>query len=389
MDRLTLEEILQNDPLEVLKDIKPKSKVSSDEQRLIDGFKAINEFYEKNGYEPKKTTDVSQRQLASKLEGYRRDNQKIKTLKPYDKYNLLREKEEIKVKSLDDILSNDILGVLDDKDNDIFTLKHIPKKETTMPEYVAKRKPCKDFEKYEYILKNCQNDLKIGKRKIVKFQNEQQIKEGYFFVLKGVLLYVASVGESIKTSGKTNARLRLIFENGTESDMLLRSLSAELYKNGKRVSEYDETKIDGLYKKIDKNDKPTGYIYILSSKSQDEKISTIKDLYKIGFSTTKVEDRIKNAKNEATYLFADVKVVAVYETYNLNTGKFENLIHRFFGSVRLDMKISDERGTLHTPREWFAVPLDIIDNVISLLESGEIINYRYDAINSFVKRINV
>ncbi|MGM0519614.1 MAG: GIY-YIG nuclease family protein [Campylobacterota bacterium] len=382
MDRLTLEEILQSDPLEVLKDIKPKAKVSSDEQRLIDGFESINKFYEVNGFEPKKNTNISQRQLASKLEGYRRDNEKIKLLKPHDKFNLLQEKKQIKASSLDDILDNDILGVLDESENDIFTLKHIPKeKETTMPEYVAKRKPCKDFAKYENILKTCQEDLKIGKRKIVKFQNEQQIREGYFFILKGVLLYVAKVGKTIKQSGKTNARLKLIFENGTESDMLLRSLSAELYKHGKRVTEYDESKMDGLYNKIDKDDIPTGYIYILKSLSQDERISTIKDLYKIGYSTTSVEKRIKNAKNEATYLMADVEIVAVYETYNLNTQKFENLVHRFFSKVRLDLKINDSKKDLISANEWFVVPFNVINEAIELLESGEILDYIYDKKN--------
>ena len=116
-----------------------------------------------------------------------------------------------------------------------------------MPEYVASRKPCKDFEKYEHLFKDCQEDLRTAKRKVVKFQNEQQIKKGYYFILKGVLLYVKNVGETIKSSGKVNARLELIFENGTQSDMLLRSLSAELYKHGKRVSEYDEANLEGLY----------------------------------------------------------------------------------------------------------------------------------------------
>lgn len=379
MDRLTLEDILLNDPLGALKDIKPKTKTSTEEQRLIDGFEDINKFYESNNHEPQKNTNVSERQLASKLEGYRRDNNKIKILKPYDKYNLLKEREEVKVSSIDDILNSDILGVLGGEDEDIFNLKHIPKeKETTMPEYVAKRKPCKDFAKYEDILQNCQNDLKIGKRKIIKFQNEQQIKKGYFFVLKGVLLYVAEVGETIKQSGKTNARLKLIFENGTESDMLLRSLSAELYKHGKRVSEYDENRLDGLYKQLDDNDKSTGYIYILKSLSQNEKISTIQNLYKIGFSTTLVEDRIKNAKNESTYLMADVKTIAIYETYNMNTQKFENLIHRFFNQVRLNLELFDGKGNSYTPKEWFVVPLTQIDRAIDLLTSGEIINYTYN-----------
>ncbi|NCB13902.1 MAG: GIY-YIG nuclease family protein, partial [Erysipelotrichia bacterium] len=227
--------------------------------------------------------------------------------------------------------------------------------------------------------KDCQEDLRTGKRKVVKFQNEQQIKKGYYFILKGVLLYVKNVGETIKSSGKVNARLELIFENGTQSDMLLRSLSAELYKHGKRVSEYDEANLEGLYE-VNEIDEKSGYIYILESKSQDEKISSIKNLYKIGYSTIPVKDRIKNAINEPTYLMAPVRIVAVYETYNMNTQKFEQLIHKFFGKVCLNLDIFGNDNKRYTPREWFIVPLEVIEQTIDLIISGEIVNYRYDEV---------
>lgn len=379
MDKLiefSLDEILNSDPLGLLNESKKSVKSLSEDDRLVSSFEEINAFIEKNGNEPKKSTNMSERTLFSRLQGIKENPEKIALLKPYDKFNILK---EVQINSIDDILNDDVFGLLEEENEEnIFTLKHIPmQKETNMPEYVASRKPCKDFFKYEHLFTQVQKELKLGIRKISKFQNEQQIKKGYYFILKGVLLYVAEVGEQIKTNGKTNARLKLIFENSTQSDMLLRSLSAELYKHGKRVSEYDETNLEGLYE-INKKDEKSGYIYILESKSQDDKIATIKNLYKIGYSTTDVKERIKNAINEPTYLMSNVKIVSVYETYNMNTQKFEQLIHRFFSKVCLNIDIFGNDGKRYTPREWFIAPLEVIEQTIELIISGEIVNYRYD-----------
>lgn len=254
-----------------------------------------------------------------------------------------------------------------------------------MPNYVASRKQCKDFEQFEEIFIECQKDLRLGKRELIRFQNEQQIKKGYFFVLKGLLLYVAEVGEIFESSGKKNARLHLVFENGTESDMLLRSLSAELYKDGKRVTEYDERALDGLYS-ISNEDKESGYIYVLESLSSDDRITTKKNLYKIGFSKDDVTERIKNAKNEPTYLMAEVKVVAVYECFNMNSQKLEQLLHKFFGEACLDIEIFDNKGKGYRPREWFIAPLEIIDEAVGLIVSSRIVEYRYDFREESIKK---
>jgi hypothetical protein len=382
MDKLiefSLDEILVDDPLGLLNEPKARTKTLNEDDRLVGSFEEINDFIEKNGRTPQKSTNMSERTLYSRLEGIRQNPEKIAALKSYDKFNIL---QVVEINSIDDILNDDAFGLLGNDDSeDIFTLKNVPKqKETTMPDYVASRKPCKEFDKYEYLFVKIQEELKTGIRKVVKFQNEQQIKKGYYFILKGVLLYVADVGEPIKTSGKTNARLKLIFENGTESDMLLRSLSAELYKHGKRVSEYDETNLEGLYEVSEKDEK-SGYIYILESCSEDEKITSIKNLYKIGYSTIPVNERIKNAMNEPTYLMAPVRIVSVYETYNMNTQKFEQLIHRFFGKVCLNVDIFGDDGKRYTPREWFIAPLNVIEQAIEFIITGEIVNYRYDEKN--------
>ena len=382
MDKLiefSLDEILADDPLGLLSEPKVRTKSLNEDDRLVGSFEEINAFIQNYGHEPQKSTNMTERTLFSRLQGIRENPEKIAALKPYDRFNIL---QEVAINSIDDILNDDAFGLLgSDDSDDIFTLKHIPKqKETTMPDYVASRKPCKEFDKYEHLFTKVQEELKTGIRKVVKFQNEQQIKKGYYFILKGVLLYVADVGEPIKTSGKTNARLKLIFENGTESDMLLRSLSAELYKHGKRVSEYDETNLEGLYE-VNEKDEKSGYIYILESKSEDEKIASIKNLYKIGYSTIPVKERIKNAATEPTYLMAQVRIISVYETYNMNTQKFEQLIHRFFGKVCLNIDIYGDDGKRYTPREWFIAPLNVIEQAIEFIITGEIVNYRYDEKN--------
>ncbi|MDD2639486.1 MAG: GIY-YIG nuclease family protein [Arcobacteraceae bacterium] len=375
----SLDEILGDDPLGLLSEAKPRAKTLNEDDRLVSSFEEINSFIEQNGSEPTKSTNMNERTLHSRLEGIRSNPEKMEQLKPYDRHNILQIKE---VNSIDDILNDDVFGLLgNENSDDIFTLKHIPKqKETTMPDYVASRKPCKEFENYEHLFVKVQEELQMGIRKVVKFQNEQQIKKGYYFILKGILLYVADVGEPIKTSGKTNARLKLIFENGTQSDMLLRSLAAELYKHGKRVSEYNESNLDGLYE-VNEKDEKSGYIYILESCSKDDQIACMKNLYKIGYSTIPVKERIKNAENEPTYLMAAVKIISVYETYNMNTQKFEQLIHKFFGKVCLNLDIFGSNGKRYTPREWFIVPLEVIEQTIELIITGEIVNYRYDERN--------
>lgn len=317
---------------------------------------------------------MSERNLFSRLDGIRQNPDKIEFLKPYDRFNIL---EKVEINSIEDILNDDVFGLLENENSeDIFTLKHVPK-ERDQADYVAQRKPCKNFAKYEELFKEVQDDLRNGSRKLVKF-NERFFEEGNFFVVKGVLAYLQKIEQPKKDKfNKLDGRTKIIFENGTESNMLLRSFGKGLYEDGYFVSLQDDRVLDKLLP-VSKDDTKTGYIYILESLSHDEKISSIKNLYKIGYSTTDVKERIKNAINEPTYLMAPVRIVTVYEAYNMNTQKFEQLIHRFFGKVCLNVDIFGDDGKRYTPREWFMLPLDIIEQVIELIITGEIVNYRYD-----------
>lgn len=392
----SLDEIFSDEEFHLIEEKKKVSTSSNPDDRLLASFQQINDFHAKYGKAPEANiSNVSEYQLYSRLKSLREDPKKAEMLQSEDIYDLLFDsslsmveepgatyyrKPKKEIKSISDILDDD-LDILGD-DEGLFDFKHTPKV-TSMPDYIGSRKVCYDFELFEPILKGCQLDLKEGKRRIKDFKNEQQIDVGYFFVLNGILLYVADVEEKkVDKSGKTNARLRCVFENGTESDMLLRSLSAELYKNGRRITENHE-KINEQFQRslgaLNKEDQESGFIYVLKSLNPDPKISSIDNLYKIGYSTIAVEDRIKNAIKEPTYLMAEVNYVAGWKCYNMNTQKFEQLIHNFFGASCLNVDIFDENGKRYTPREWFIAPYEVIEQVIGLIISGQVVKYRYDA----------
>ncbi|KKB33784.1 GIY-YIG nuclease family protein [Bacillus thermotolerans] len=330
-------------------------------------FLEIVEFVKKHGREPQKVpNDLVERSLASRLMGLRKDPERIKHLKQYDEIGLLEKEVKIpEISSVDDILSKGSSVLLGDSlDNDkaasIFDTSSL-KKVTTMPDYVAKRKKVEDFEQYEELFRKCHKEITEGRRKILRFRNEQDIRPNSFYILKGVLLYVENVGERKKIKGKTNARLRCVFENGTASDMLLRSLSAELYKNGRRVTDNE----DNLLNNVREDDVSTGFIYVLRSLSTDPQISSIKNLYKIGFTTGSVENRIRNAENESTYLYAPVEIVTTYQVYNMNGSKFETAIHHALANNNLDVSILGANGKMLVPKEWFVVELEALQEVIN------------------------
>lgn len=289
------------------------------------------------------------------------------------------------INSLDDIFNSDEFGLLNTQNEEnIHTLKNVPKVEKRADaDFVARREKFDDFDKYEQLFIDCQNDLEANKRQIVP-SIESQLDVGTFCVLDGVLLYIADIQDGYRgNSGKINRRTTIIFENGTKSNMLLRSLGKRLKDSGNMVTKLESKKESGLFD-VTNDDTQNGYIYILKSLSNEDTIKTKRNLYKIGFSTTSVETRIKNAKEDPTYLMADVKTVAAYEVYNVNPHKLEQLIHKFFGNSCLDIEIYDGYGKLYKPREWFIAPLNVIEEAINLIVSGKIINYRYNDKNESI-----
>lgn len=376
MDADKLRELIEDDDLGLLS-VKPKqSNGLTEDERLVESFYEIVEFYRQQGREPDNDlANMQEAKLAMRLSSLRKDTEKAKVLIDLDEFGLLVPVKQ--PESIDDILNDDDLNLLGNSEEDsIFTLRNVPQN-IESPDYVAQRQPCKDFSRFEPLFKQCHADLQSGKRILRPFVNEQQIQAGEYFILSGIMVYVAEVGDKEKKKQKVNARLRCIFENGTEGDLLLRSLARNLYKDGRRITEHEDRLMDDL-NNITDEDGQTGFIYILRSLSTDPQITALKDLYKIGFSTVPVKERVKNAKDDPTYLMAPVHILETFECYNLNPQKLELLLHRFFGKVCLEVDVFDRDGKRYTPREWFMAPLPVIEEAIALIISGEVINFEYD-----------
>jgi hypothetical protein len=390
--KLTIDDIFDDDDFGLLDSKAKTSSVKTDEERLIDSFEEINTFFDKNQREPNKSS-MSEYGLMAKLKNFRENVAQKKILKPYDRHNLLGF-VEMEKQTIDDILNeDDELGLLDsDKDLDIFKFKHTPKpEERAEADFVAQRKPLKEkeFEKYEAMFHKVHKEIKEGKRKILPFTNiEKNLHVGDFYLMDGLLLYLESAnlkkeeweqksGNRIRVEGRT----RTIFENGTYSNMLYRSLGKQIQKNGKLITNtYEKIEQDlfvntGLVKE---EDIQSGWIYVLKSKSTNSQIVNIKDLYKVGFASNSVDERIKNARHEATYLYAEVQKVATYKVYNRNADKLESLLHRFFANACLDIDLFNEKGQRLNPREWFVVPFEVIEEAIQLILNENIVNYIYD-----------
>ncbi len=387
-----LETILETDPLSLL-EVKPKaSSVISADERLIASFEEINAFMREHNREPALSRDISQRKLYSRLKGLRESPDKAAALADFDTFNLLdnvKKTEPKEINAIDDVLEDDVLGLLDGDvpeeadPNDIFTLKNIPKT-IDMPDHIAKRKPCEEFEQFEPLFKRIHADLASRKKVSTRFNSEKQIASGEFFILQGMIVYVANVGNwEKKNFGNVNARLYCVFENGTESNMLLRSLAAALWqdKNSSQIVDAVQMELFSESEQVTPDDEATGYIYVLLSLSEDPQIKEIDDLYKIGFSSQPIKQRIQNAKQEPTYLMADVMLITEFKTYNLNPQKLEILLHTFFAESCLNLDVFDSEGKRHTPREWFVVPLHIIETAVHILINEDIVNYRYDSQN--------
>ena len=379
-----LSEIFESDLLGLLAVDEPKATpVSPQDSRLIDSFQEISDFYETNQRCPELGDDIGEYRLASRLAAIKKDPKKVKTLLPYDYYNLL-ESEETKSISVEELISDDPLGLLDgdDEADSIYTLSHVKPSERLRPDYIAHRKVCKDFDLYEEAFQRIHDDLEHGRRRLVEFK-EGDLHEGCYYVLRGVVLYLEqnlAVKQKIeyKSGAKVRreGRTRCIFDNGTESSMLYRSLGKALKLDGFCISDLIEQNESSV--SIDASDVQNGYIYVLRSLSRAPQIRSIRNLYKIGYCSGDVTTRIKNAVHEPTYLMNDVEVVLTVRCYNLDVPYLEASIHSFFSNVNVYFEVRDNEGIMHYPKEWFTVPLNIIEEVIPLIVDKKIDSYRYD-----------
>lgn len=248
-------------------------------------------------------------------------------------------------------------------------------------DYIAQHKLCENFNEYKPLFAKVHRELKQGRRSLVKINKTATLAEGRYYLVGGQMLLLEKIGELKRSSNfLPDARTRCIYENGTESDILLQTLRKNVVGDGYAVTELQDESNRGFFdnSEVSANDKITGYIYILSSLSQDPAIKEVKNLYKIGFSTNSVEQRIANAENEPTYLMAPVKIQASYKVVNMNSQKFEDLIHQLLKPVQFQVSVFDEKGIEHQPQEWFVVPLPVVDVIIQKIMDGSIVGYTYN-----------
>jgi hypothetical protein len=382
-----LQEIFDSDPLGLL-EVKetPKQERRDEDWRLRDQFAEITQFYEDNQRLPSADGgDISEYTLAARLDGIKRDPKKVKALLDLDTYNLLRSEETPSI-SLEQLLAEDPLGLLDsdEESESIFKLSHVKPTDRLRPDYIARRKVCKDFDMYEDAFKRIHADLESGRRKLVVFNGQEYLVEGRYFVLRGVVFYLevdaANLTEKTyqgQVYRRKDGRTRCIFDNGTESTMLFRSLTNAMRIDGFGISDI-QTNEDGT-PKIEPDDVQNGYIYVLRSLSRNPKIRQMRNLYKIGYCSGDVTTRIQNAAKEPTYLMSDVEVVLTARCYNLDVPYLEANIHRFFSGTNLQLEIRDNQGINHYPREWFLVPLSVVEDAIQLIVKKEIEHYTYNS----------
>lgn len=375
-----------NDPL--LADVTAPRKRQTSSDRLIAGFQHILDFYESNGRLPEDIED--EKRLYHMWQGILSKESKIERCRPFDECGILPQKE-IEVNELEPeyghelteeeqleaILNDPLLADIEDgADLGLFDIPDYMRQRLNArkeAEYVGRNKPCEDFDKYADAFKEIHHGLKSGKYRLVKF-SVSHLKVGRYFIDDGVIGYLAAFeDEGINQHGDRDGRTRVIYENGTESDIKYKTITKNLCVTGYSVvncSEISAEEFEQMFTITDK-DVESGTIYVLRSKSTRPEIAAIPNLYKIGFTVTSVESRIANAKNEPTYLCAYVEVVATWKVYNVKSSTFEALIHKLFASVQLQVTVDG-----HRPKEWFIVPFPIIEKAIVNIVKG--IPMKYD-----------
>lgn len=362
------------------------------QERILAGFEDIVRFRETHGHAPQHGPhqDIFQRLYAVRLDQIRKlPEDELAFLRPHDRFNLLAVPAETgeRVEALSD---DELLAALSEgTTDDIGTLVHVqsPGTKRESADYVAERVKCQDFDLYKPLFEAAQADLAAGRRVTKPFAKDGSIEAGDFFIVNGQMVYVASVGDPFKApNGGTNARLRTIYANGTESNLLLWSLQRALYKdeNGRRLTTAELGPLFG--NSMEADDVETGTIYVLRSLSKQPEVAALGDsLHKIGVTGGRVEDRIANAKADATYLYAPVEVVATWKLANVNRTRLEGTIHRVFAAAQLQMSLPGTPGRTVQPQEWFVVPLPIISEAVERIRDGSITTFVYELSSATLK----
>jgi len=363
---------------------------SAREERIIAGFEEIQRFVENHKRAPQhgEDRDIFERLYAVRLDRLRTLEESRSLLVAFDHQGLLTGAESVAAEPVESMDEDELLAELEGAAgaSDITELRHVrASAEKRAAEEIANREKCEDFDRFKPLFEQVQKELDAGIRSTRKFVKDAgflkaDIVQGNFFILGGQTAYVADVGETFKApNGEFDSRLRVIYSNGTESNLLRRSLQRALYKDeaGRRISEPTAGPL--FANETGDDDQASGTIYVLRSKSDNPVVAANRDvLHKIGVTGGDVARRLVNAKLDPTFLMADVEIIATYELYNISRTRLENLIHRIFDPARLDIAIKDRFGQPVIPREWFLVPLFVVNEAVERIKDGTITGYRYD-----------
>lgn len=365
-------------------------QLSAKQERIIAGFEEIERFVAEHDRLPQHGSDcdIFERLYAVRLDRLRESPECREVLKSLDQRGLLDADDQDtninQSSDIADISDAELLAafvVESDPAQDITQLTYVrSRQEIKAAEEIAQRNPCPDFEQFKPIFDQVQHQLKTGDRQTIKYQDNATINLGDLFILDGQKAIVAEMGESfISDYGLPNCRLRVVYDNGTESDLLLRSLQRALNKDktSRRITTPD---LGPLFLSSEAaDDFPTGYIYVLQSQSDHPFIVENRSvIHKIGVTSGDVKKRIAKAKKDPTYLLADVEIVVTFKLANINPKKLEALLHKFFDNARLELALPDRFGIPVQPREWFLVPIEIIEVVVEKIKEGNLDQFRYD-----------
>jgi len=364
---------------------KPVSRTPR-EERIIAGFEEIQHFINEHGRIPQygEDRDIFERLYAVRLDRLREQTECRALLADLDHQGFLAGDVEAPHALPDEMDDDALLAELgvEAEAAPITELKHVRSTaEKRAAEEIANREPCEDFKKFKPLFEQVQAELEAGIRKARTFKRDTEILPGQFFILGGQKAYIHELGPEFETpEGRTNRRMRVIFDNGTQSNALLRSFQRALYKSENHGRRITDPALGGLFAgETTDGDKTSGTIYVLRSKSNHPVVREHCDvLHKIGVTGGDIKKRIAHAKLDPTFLMAGVEIVATYELFNINRTKLENLIHRIFEPARLDIEIKDRFGNPVVPREWFLVPLFVIDEAVEKIKDGTIAGCVYD-----------
>lgn len=375
---------------------KKESSRTPREERIIAGFEEIQRFVEQHGRSPQhgEGRDMFERLYAVRLDRLRELAECRAVIALLDHQGLLVDAAPASVSVPDDIDDDELLAQLgvDAEQSDITQLRHVRSAaDKRAAEEIANRQQCEDFDEFKPLFEQVQKELGAGLRQTRRFERKSEIAPGRFYILGGQKAYVASMEQpSVNEHGNIDARLRVIFDNGTESNLLMRSLQKALQQDpaGRRIVEPAAGPL--FADDNEEGDEASGIVYVLRSKSEHPAVAAHRNvLHKIGVTGGDVARRLANAKLDPTFLMAEVEIVATYELFNINRTRLENLIHRIFGPARLDIKIKDRFGNPVIPREWFLVPLFVIDQAIEKIRDGSITEYIYDPQTAALVRAGV